>query len=360
MDTVTPGAEGPIQAALPVCVIIVTYNRMADLRRCLTSLRQMQPAVARVMVVDNGSTDGTLAMTQAEYPWVELHASTGNLGPCIARNAAAAASTEPFLWFLDSDTEIVEVGSASRLVTLFDRPDTQAVGGEAVMNDAGTVVGTKCLRLTGNALVQGDITGGSQPVTTCSVIASCNLMIRRSTFERLGGFDPFYFFFYEDIDLTWRAGAGGALLALSPMPVVHRYSESVRIRRLWPESRNRMYFILKNLPWWRFVLLPVLDVLTLVRVDSIARLLLRSRQRGGAISLVTLPGAADRPSRAATLRRAAMLIFRMAAKLALAYAAIPVVVGPALAARWRPRGPAAVSAGPVIRWLGGGTPDMAP
>jgi GT2 family glycosyltransferase len=358
--TETPGPVGAAPVALPVCIIIVTYNRLADLRRCLKSLHQMQPAVARVMVVDNGSTDGTLTMTQAEYPWVELHVATGNLGPCIARNAAAAASNEALLWFLDSDTEIVDIASAARLVALFDRPETQAVGGEAVMNDGGTVVGTKCLRLTNNALVQGDVAGSDKPISSCSVIASCNLMIRRSTFERLGGFDPFYFFFYEDIDLTWRAGAEGALLALSPMPVIHRYSESVRIRSLWPESRNRMYFILKNLPWWRFAMLPVLDVLTLVRVDSIARLLLRSRQRGGAISLVTLPGTADRPSRAATIKRAALLIFRMAAKLAMAYAAIPVVLGPALAARRHPRGPAAVPAGPVIKWLGGGTPGMAP
>ena len=358
MATVTPATEGPPPAALPVCVVIVTYNRMTDLRCCLTSLHRLQPAVARVMVVDNGSTDGTLAMVKDDYPWVELHAATGNLGPCIARNAAAAASSEPFLWFLDSDTEIVDAAAASRLVALFDQADTQAVGGEAVMNDGGTVVGTKSLRLTNNGLVQGDTVGGDNPVSPCSVIASCNLMIRRSIFERLGGFDPYYFFFYEDIDLTWRAGAAGVLHALSPMPVIHRYSESVRIRRLWPESRNRMYFILKNLPWWRFALLPVLDVLTLVRMDSIARLLLRSRQRGAAVSLVTLPGTADRSSRGGTLKRAGTLIFRMAAKLALAYAAIPVVIGPALEARWHPRGPASVSAGPVIRWLGGGSPDV--
>ncbi len=323
------------EAALPVCAIIVSHNRIEELRRCLASLRRLQPAVARVLVVDNGSTDGTADMVRAEHAWAELHPKHTNLGACISRNEAASFVSEPFLWFLDSDTEVMEPRAAAKLVALFDRKGTDAVGGEAMLDATGAIVGTKSLHLAPNAVVLGDRKGQPDGVSVCGVIASCNLMIRRATFERLGGFDPFYRFFYEDIDLTWRvAAAGGKLVTLAPMPVAHRYSEVARIEALWPESRNRMYFIVKNLAWWRLLVLPLLDVGTVCRPESLSRFIRRARQRGGAISLVTQPSLGDQSMNAVSVRRGLRLAGRMVAKLLLAYVALPVVLGPALAARW--------------------------
>ena len=256
-------------SAADVAVIIVTYNRVVELRRCLASLQRQHPGIGQVTVFDNASSDGTDEMVRTEHPWVRLVTSPENLGACVARNEAARGSTEALIWFLDSDTEVVELDGGGRMAALFDGSDVAAVGGEAVVTARGRVIGVKRLRLTPNALVQGDLILANAPeVSHCEVIASCNLMVRRSDFEAASGFDPFYFFFYEDMDLTWRlSNKGRTLLSLSSMPVIHRYSDSARIRRIWPESRNRTYFIIKNFGWARLLILPALDVAQMIRTD---------------------------------------------------------------------------------------------
>jgi GT2 family glycosyltransferase len=321
-------------SAADVAVVIVTYNRVVELRRCLASLQRQHPGIGQVTVFDNASSDGTDEMVRTEYPWVRLVTSPENLGACVARNEAARGSTEALIWFLDSDTEVVELDGGGRMAALFDGSDVAAVGGEAVVTARGRVIGVKRLRLTPNALVQGDLILADEPeVSHCDVIASCNLMVRRSDFEAASGFDPFYFFFYEDMDLTWRlSNKGRTLLALSSMPVIHRYSDSARIRRIWPESRNRTYFIIKNFGWARLLILPALDVAQMIRTDSILRLLRRAAKSSDAMSLVTVRDAGATQPRGAA-QRAARLIARMLGRLLLTYAAVPFVLGPALKAR---------------------------
>jgi GT2 family glycosyltransferase len=329
-DGAAPPAAAP--GALPIVVVIVSYNRCADLRRCLGSLGRQRPGPARVMVVDNGSMDGTVAMVRGEYPWVELLVSAENLGPCIARNAAVLLSGEPILWFLDSDTEVVPANGAARLHALFAAPDVVAAGGEALLDAAGGIVGAKRCGLGPSGIVQGDLLAeGTAP---CQVISSCNLMVRRDAFLATGGFDPFYFFFYEDIDVTWRLNRPGARqLVLAPMPVVHHFSERMRVKKLWLEARNRMYFCLKNLAWWRILLLPANDLRFVLDPGNFRRLARRAGKSDAAKSLVTLPVAGASGGGLSRLRRLASLGFGMAAKLVLTYVALPLVLRPALRAR---------------------------
>ena len=243
-------------AALPVAAIIVSLGRCGELRNCLASLARQSPALARVIVVDNGSADGTLEMVRGEFPWVDLVASPQNLGACIARNLAALRAPEPFLWFLDSDTEVIADDGAARMLAPFSAPDVVAVGGEALLDAAGRSVAVKRPVVRANGSIQGEIVFEAEAES--DVLASCNLMLRRANFLAIGGFDPFYFFFYEDIDLTWRLGP--KQLVLAPMPVLHHFSERMRVGRLWLQARNRMYFCIKNFVWLRLLAMPVNDL----------------------------------------------------------------------------------------------------
>jgi GT2 family glycosyltransferase len=326
-----------MNAALPVSAVIVSYNRAADLRRCLDSLHRLSPGIAEVIVVDNGSTDGTPAMLRQDFAWVRLVEAGCNLGPCVARNRAAGLSAQPVLWFLDSDTEAASPDAAARLhAVLRADPGLAAVGGEALLDAAGRSIGVKRLRCGRGGIIQGDAVFGADPaVSGCQVIASCNLMLRRADFERLGGFDPFYFFFYEDMDLTWRAQASGRrLAALSPMPVIHHYSEAVRIRNLWWHARNRMYFCLKTRPLADLLLLPLHDLAFLLNPANLRRLGRRARQPEAAVSGVSAEAGPAAPKRA-ILARAAMLAAQLGGTLLLGYVALPLVLRPALAARRR-------------------------
>ncbi len=332
---------------LPICAVIVSYNRAEELRRCLASLHRQRPALARVVVVDNGSTDESLAMLRAEFLWVELVAAGANLGPCVARNIGAARAQEPLLWFLDSDTTVPEADGAARLHALFAAdPELAAAGGEALVDANGHSIGVKRLRCGPSGIIQGDrIIGAAPAVAECPVIASCNLMLRARDFARAGGFDPYYFFFYEDMDLTWRLHAlGRRQVVLSPMPVLHHYSENVRIKRVWQHARNRMYFCLKHMPWQRLMLMPLTDLGFVFQLENLRRLRTRARQADAAASAVAATPMQAAPAGSAA-RRAVALLAKMAAIVTLGYVALPVVLGPALRARRALRQPAAAPAG---------------
>lgn len=355
------GEDGPARAAplpadeLPVAAIIVSYNRGADLQRCLASLGRQSPALARVIVVDNGSTDGTVDLVRRDFPWVRLVASPDNLGPCIARNLGALMAEEPILWFLDSDTEVVPTDGAARMHALFAAPDVAGAGGEALLDAQGGIVGVKRMLIRANGVGQGDSI--FEGVAECEVIASCNLMLRKSAFLATGGFDPFYFFFYEDMDVTWRIGRlGFRQLVLAPMPVVHHFSERMRVRRLWLEARNRMYFCVKNMAPGRVLMMPLNDLAFLFDPDNFRRLFRRAAKPGGAKSLVTVAEAAPAGG-AGKWRRMALLAFGMAAKMVMTYLALPVVLGPALRAR---RATAPLSAASLPPGLRGLCPPPAP
>ena len=329
---------------LPIAAIIVSHDRRAELDRCLASLARLDPPIARILVVDNGSTDGTPAMVRQIHPGVTLHAAGTNLGPCIARNLGAelvadgTAEDRAILWFLDSDTLASQPDAAWRMYRLFlHDPALGAVGGEAVLDASGASIGVKRLFVTANGFVQGHLLRDSSPTRhDATVIASCNLMMRQSDFRALGGFDPFYFFFYEDIDLTWRLHRLGRRAAvLSPMPILHLFSETVRVKRLWMHARNRMYFCVKTLPAWRVLLLPALDLAFLFQIENIRRLLRRARQAGPAVALVTEDNSAEG---GVSLRRAGMLLARVGGMILLGYVALPRVLWPALKARFGARG----------------------
>ncbi|WP_165585324.1 glycosyltransferase family 2 protein [Roseococcus sp. SYP-B2431] len=321
-------------AALPIVAIIVSYGRRADLARCLASLGRQSPALEGVIVVDNGSTDGTVEMVRRDFPWVRLVAAPENLGPCVARNLAALMTEAPFLWFLDSDTELRPADGAARMHALFAAPEVGAVGGEALLGPGDEIVGVKRMLMRPNGVVQGDsIFAG---VADCEVIASCNLMMRRPAFLAAGGFDPFYFFFYEDMDVTWRVGRQGfRQLVLAPMPVVHHFSERMRVKRLWLEARNRMYFCVKNMGLRSVLRMPLNDLAFLLDPDNLRRLFRRAAKSGGAKSLIQVAGAAPAGG-GGKLRRAALLAFAMGARMVMTYLALPLVIGPALRARRRP------------------------
>lgn len=337
---------------LAICAIIVSYNRVAELRRCLASLERQDPALARVLVVDNGSTDGSPDMVAAEFPWVELVRAGANLGPCVARNLGAGRANEPLLWFLDSDTTVPEADGAARLAALFEAdPELGAAGGEALLDAAGRSIGVKRLRCGASGIIQGDRIVSAAPVASeCAVIASCNLMVRARDFARIGGFDPYYFFFYEDMDLTFRLHAAGLRqLVLSPMPVLHHYAETTRIKRVWQHARNRMYFCLKNFPLSRWPLIPLADLGFVFQWDNLHRLFSRARQADAAASAVAASAA---PAEGSALRRGVQLVAKMAAIVALGYVALPVVLLPALRARLALRRPAAAWTGAAARQPG--------
>ena len=121
-DTITRSSLPGSGADVTVSVVIPTRNRLAWLVRCLESVRSQGLAASEIIVVDDGSTDGTADMLRVQYPAVRVfHA--GGVGPAGARNVGIDQATSQYVAFLDSDdlwypdtlAQVVSVLASTRL-----------------------------------------------------------------------------------------------------------------------------------------------------------------------------------------------------------------------------------------------------
>ena len=278
-----------------VSVIVVTWNRANDLLRCLASLDAVRAPDLEILVVDNGSRDGTVDRVRDLHPSVRLLAAPDNRGTSDTRNAAALLSRGEFLWFLDSDTALVDPRLPQSLVEAFrNDPGLGGIGGEAVLGDGDEIAGTKYLRLQPNGVTEGVVFDAPHGKVDVECLTTCNLIVPRRVFDEVGGFDNLFFFHLEDLDLTWRIRARGYRLEIwARVPVVHHFSEQARYPARFLPLRNRVFFMVKNMPVRKILVLPLLDIAYAAAPSRLARFLDRARVhgRGARAAVVDTAGA---------------------------------------------------------------------
>ena len=323
-----------------ISFIIVTWNRRDDVLRCLASIAALDYPAKEVIVVDNASEDDTRDAVRAAYPDTILCCAAANLGTSITRNAAARIAGGPYLWFLDGDAEITDRGLARRLVGLCAGDDCPAaIGGEAVLDEDDRIVGVKRLLLEPNGMTRGDFVTdlAAGELLDVDVLATCNLFVHRSAFEAVGGFDPLFFFFLEDADLTYRMRkAGHRLTVLGRVPVVHGFSGSARVRKVIEPRRNRMFFTLKNMPALNNLVLPLLDLAYLASSKNTGRLVRAARKADlGEQGFVRDVDGAGHRLTVGGLAHALARAFGIAGSLFVGYVVVVPHLPKVLAARWR-------------------------
>lgn len=219
-------------------IVTVTYNSGAYLRHFLQSVRLSEPEPVDIIVADNGSTD----VDDARRYCVEFNATFLELGENLGYGGAinAAVNTLParITSVLISNPDIeLRPGSLSRMVdTLAVQPDAGSIG-PCVLNSDGSVYPSArrlpSLRTgVGHALFANIwrtnpwttryLSDALQPETIRSagwLSGSC-LLVRRSAFDALGGFDKAFFMYFEDVDLGYRLGKAGWLNLYLPAAVV--------------------------------------------------------------------------------------------------------------------------------------------
>jgi GT2 family glycosyltransferase len=234
---------------VPVSVVVLTWNGRRWVHGCLTSLLQLEPAAAEIVLVDNASTDGTCDDVRRNFPAVRVVQLDRNLGFAGGNNAGARATTSEYLAFLNNDTRV----DATWLGTLYKaveaRPDIGLATSHVVFMDGAQTVdsaGDGYLRCGGAYKRQHGRRGGSSTGTE-EVFGACGagFLIRRSLFDALGGFDEDFFMVYEDVDLSYRARLAGARCVYVPTAVV-RHAGSGTIGRV---SASQVYYGQRNLEW---------------------------------------------------------------------------------------------------------------
>jgi GT2 family glycosyltransferase len=248
-----------------VAVVIPSWNSAGLLPRCLDSLAGQGDGL-ELMVVDNGSRDGSLELLRERgVPHVSL---PENVGFAAAVNLGVARTQAPMVLALNADTAL-EPGCIGRLrEALAADPDLGGVQPRILQLEPGTAGEVESARLysrgmalsvDGRAFEEGaGEPQDSRSTTQGEIFGVCGAacLLRRQLFERLGGYDERYFAFYEDVDLNVRGRIAGWRFAYVPEAVVWHVgnaSWSTEFARPGAENarlvaRNRLATQIKFMP----------------------------------------------------------------------------------------------------------------
>ncbi|HYC80573.1 MAG TPA: glycosyltransferase family 2 protein, partial [Solirubrobacterales bacterium] len=207
-------------------VFIPNYNGEARIGRALAGLRAQTSEVA-VVVVDNGSRDGSVELLRERYPEVKLVALGANLGFGPALNRAVAADPEADPVILLNDDAAPE---PDFVAALLERADgVESVAGVMVQEadpgliDSAGVVADRTLM--GFDYLHGEPVAAAAAAPDPLGPTGGAALYHRAAFDRIGGFDERIFLYYEDLDLALRLAAAGARCHLAPEArAIHAYS----------------------------------------------------------------------------------------------------------------------------------------
>lgn len=239
-------------------VVIPNWNGKKYLKECLDSLLEQEGGVPEIILVDNGSDDGSVSFVKEHYPSVSLIEFHENCGFCKAVNAGIKAADTEYVILLNNDTkadrcfvsrleEQIEQSEkifsvAAKLVSMHE-PD--------MVDDAGDYY---CALGWAYALGKGKKDGEAYSHPR-KIFAACAgaAIYRKKFFEEIGYFDENHFAYLEDIDVGYRARIYGYYNVFEPAAIVwhagsatsgSKYNEF----KVNFSSRNSVYIIRKNMP----------------------------------------------------------------------------------------------------------------
>jgi GT2 family glycosyltransferase len=247
-------------------IIIVNYNGWPYLTRCLNALLVNFNRDDEIILVDNGSTDGSLEEVSQNFPTVQLLRSGCNLGFSQGCNLGAQRATGQYLIFLNPDTVVVPGWLEALISALEQQPGVGLATPKILLLNDPEVINT-CgneIHFTGLTLCRGtgcEHSRFNQPAEV-NAISGAAFIIRRDLFESLAGFDPAFFMYMEDTDLSWRVQLAGYRCLYVPEAIVyHDYKLRFGPQKTFYQERNRYLMLLKILNWpTLFLLLPALLV----------------------------------------------------------------------------------------------------
>ncbi len=241
--------------AAPVTIAVVSWNTADLLERCLSSLRREHEAGrAEVWVVDNASSDGSVARVRSSHSWAHLIASGENLGFGAAVDLVAERTSSPYLVAANADVALLPGALGALLSAAADHPRAGALAPRLLLPDGSTqhsvhpFPGVRTGLLLSSGLAFRKRTAARLPLEghwDATVARDVDwahgafLLLRRSAWDAVGGFDPSQWLYAEDLDLAWRLRRAGWSTRYVPgARVEHAVSAAARER--WDDHERAL------------------------------------------------------------------------------------------------------------------------
>jgi len=238
-----------------VYVVILNWNLKEETANCVNSVLRSDYSPFRVLIVDNGSTDGSVEFLHSLLPDVEIVANDTNLGWAAGNNVGieyALQDKADYVLLLNNDTivdenllaEMVTVGESGKeigilgpLILYYDEPDRiWHLGGR----ESRFLPVPRTL-----AKNQKDRGQFSSPILV-DYVSGCAMLVKRSVFEVVGLIDPKYFWYYEEVDFCRRAReVGFEIFAVPKARMWHKVSLTAKKTGPFPRylrAKNRIRF----------------------------------------------------------------------------------------------------------------------
>jgi hypothetical protein len=244
-------------------IIIVNWNTKKYLLPCLKSILENKKGMGcEIIVVDNGSRDGSAGEVKEEFPSIDLIENERNLGFAKAVNQGLQKASGRYLVLLNPDTQVKD-GAIGRLVSFMDAHPDAGIAGAQLLNSDGSkqnsianfpslateLLNKSLLRWLFPRKYPGKGRDYAESIEVDSVIGAC-LMVRRDAIEQVGLLDEDYFLFLEETDWCFRMKKAGWKVYHVPQAEVYHFqgksAEQDKKRAKVEFYRSRYHFFKKN------------------------------------------------------------------------------------------------------------------
>ncbi len=233
---------------MDLSIIIVNYNVKEFLQNLLTSLfKAVTNISSEIIVVDNGSDDGSVELLREKFPQVTLIANNENLGFSKANNLALKIAKGKFLLLLNPDT-IVQEDTFEKLIKFFNDHQDAGMTGCKILNPDGTlqlacrrsfpgpwtsfckVSGLSALFPNSKLFARYNLTFMDENQSyEVDAVSGSFMMVRREVFEKIGGLDEQFFMYGEDLDWCYRVQkTGWKVYYVHETTIIHYKGESTK------------------------------------------------------------------------------------------------------------------------------------
>ena len=241
-------------------IIIPTYNGANHIPRLLESIKNQTYSHYNCFVIDDNSKDNTVQIITNRFPWVKLIKQSNNNGPARNRNIAIRSGDSPYIVIFDDDTYLEDLEWLNKAIKKMEENPNIGQLASMIVSGFDKDILLDCGIVEEDCLFGGichnqhkkDVSGKYETPRRVLGACSAGTILRRDVFEKVGGFDPKYFYPVEDLDLSMRIHLTGYDVIYEPSLITYHFESQTMgkaiKRKMYMYRRNCFLALVENYP----------------------------------------------------------------------------------------------------------------